>query len=407
MQAANNKPVRNVYYDVENTLSVPFITGIQRVTREFSKIVLKQNNSTNKFRYIPVIYDHKRGKWRQLDHQETKALLSSTPRSINIVARGTRKILQLFPKKSALYLEGFEKNSIFLDIESSWHSPLKRKELLPQLKQAGVKIAKLHYDIIPLLFPETTHPDTVNVFTEHFSSHLEHSDILLCISDTTLQDVTQYCVQAKIDSPTLTTIQLGSNIQFSDQSASLWPPNRRMGDFGQYLLTVGTVEPRKNYSLLVDAFNLIRKNCKLNLIIVGKVGWQSESILKKICDHSEYGTRIHHLDTVSDFQLGALYRNAWLNVIPSFYEGYGLPIVESLSRGCPTISSNAGSLREVGAGHVRFFSPYYAKELAEIIMELQTNTHSYNHLCRIAKNYSPKSWTESVKSIDQCLSTIK
>ncbi len=399
--------MRSVYFDVENTLNVPFITGIQRVTREFSKIVLQENNGSLNHRYIPVVYDHQQRMWRCLTHLEKKSLLSSTPRSVSLTARGLRKISSLFPRNNALYIKDFETNSIFLDIDSSWHSHLKREQLLPKLKQSGVKIAKLHYDIIPLLFPDTTHPDTLRVFSEHFLSHLKYADLFLCISKTSLADVSLYCEQHNIiPVPSMRTILLGTGARFAATKKSAISLNLNTKNYGRYLLSVGTIEPRKNHTLLLNAFGEIITETDLNLVIVGKKGWLADDLLKEIYEHSAYGARIFHLDQVSDSYLDKLYQNAWLNVTPSLYEGYGLAITEALARGCPTICASAGSLKEIGASHVQCFSPIDEVELSTLILNLYFDNDSYYQLQCAAKDYKPIPWEKMTENIEKYFAAI-
>lgn len=388
-----------VYYDVENTLDVPFITGIQRVSREFSKIVLNENFNSHNFQFVPVVYDYPRLKWRRLSSHETKCLIALTPRSTNLLSRVANKIRRTLPKPKNLTIQNFEKGSIFLDIDSSWHSPLNRSVLLPTLKAQGVKLAKLHYDIIPLLFPDNTHPNTMGVFSEHFISHLKNTDLFLCISENTRDDVVQYCREHDRKPPLLETIRLASNILSDNAKPSSSTQYDELPEFGKFLLTVGTLEPRKNHRLLVQAYNQIRDKCDLKLVIVGKTGWLADDILSTIRQHPDFGTRIHHLDSVTDQQLDQLYRNAWLNVVPSKYEGFGLPVVESLARDCPTICSTAGSLKEVGGDCVGFFSADSEDELARLIQNLYSNDRMYDDLKRAASGFVPNTWLHTAEDI--------
>ncbi len=393
--------MQTVYYDVENTLTVPFITGIQRVTRELSKVVLSADFKSTTFLFVPVIYDHTHLKWRRLSSSETRSLLSATPCSTKLTSRIINKVKQSIPPAKSLYLNRFSEDSFFVDMDSSWHSLLKRKTLLPNLKESGVRLVKLHYDIIPLLFPETTHPNTVKLFGEHLQSHIKHSELFLCISDTTRSDIKQYCEQRSINGPILHTIKLGTN---PPQSV---PREQRhthtATPYGRYILAIGTIEPRKNYSLLLKAFEQIQHKTDLNVIIVGKTGWLADDITSQLTSHPAYGSRLHHLKHINDSQLEAFYQNAWLSVVPSLYEGFGLPVVESLARGCPTICSNAGSLQEVGADSVYFFSPESEDELASLILKLDSNNEEYDTLSAKARHYQPTNWQQTVTDIEQGL----
>ncbi len=395
--------MKHVYFDIENTLEVPFITGIQRVSREFSKLVLNQNNKFN-CRYIPIIYDYKYGQWRRLDKAELKALLSDRPRSIDLVSRVIRRLRSLCRNTKRLHIEQFEKQAIFFDIDSSWHSQLERKHLLPALKLQGLEIVKLHYDIIPLLYPETSHPNTIKVFNKHFHSHLSNADMFLCISERTRKDVENYSQTVQLRSPKLTTIKLGGDIP--NENSRPYPRKLKadLKRFGRYILSVGTIEPRKNHALLLDAYDELISNTDLNLVIVGKKGWLSNAVFERIHNHSSFESRIHHLDNISNYELSGLYHHAWVNVIPSLYEGFGLPLVEALSRECPTICSSAGSLPEIGGKHVLTFSPHSAIELSKILLSLYTNRDELSKLKRAAIDFEPVTWRQTAIDIDSLLS---
>lgn len=395
--------MKRVYYDVENTLDLPFITGIQRVVREFSKVALRKGDFTLKHQYIPIVYDYKRSSWRKLHDFEKKSLLSNTPRSMKFLNRVMRKLRRRLPREHLL-IDQIEADSIFLDIESSWHSKLDRKNLLPAIVKSNIISVKLHYDIIPILFPDSSHPNTVNVFADHFASHLEHSNLFICISNTTKNDVVNYCLTNAKPQPQLETIQLGSNLAGTKVTKSDSSPSAVK--YGKYILSVGTVEPRKNFPLLLNAFTKVADRCDLTLVIVGKTGWLSEKIISEIHNHESYGDRVHHLDNVSDALLDELYQNAWLNVVPSMYEGFGLPVVESLARNCPTLCSDAGSLSEFNNEEVMFFRSGSSRDLADSILKLSSDHASYSKLATGAQKFTPITWQETTLQIDQCLSAF-
>ncbi|HBQ94508.1 MAG: glycosyltransferase family 4 protein [Firmicutes bacterium] len=117
-----------------------------------------------------------------------------------------------------------------------------------------------------------------------------------------------------------------------------------------YFLAVGTIEPRKNFEGLIHAFSQFIHENHLNgqtdLLIAGKKGWLYESVLEAPGKWN-VGERVFLLDYVSKADLHELYRNALALVYPSFYEGFGLPVLEAMACGTPVISSNKGALKEV------------------------------------------------------------
>lgn len=113
-----------------------------------------------------------------------------------------------------------------------------------------------------------------------------------------------------------------------------------------YVLALGTIQPRKNYGLLIQAFLRLASDIPHNLVIVGGKGWLYESLLSEIEGLSDRG-RIIFPGFVADADLPTLYSAADLFAFPSLYEGFGLPLLEAMACGVPVLSSNASSLPEV------------------------------------------------------------
>jgi glycosyltransferase involved in cell wall biosynthesis len=127
---------------------------------------------------------------------------------------------------------------------------------------------------------------------------------------------------------------------------------------GRFVLVVGTIEPRKNQRLVLEAFDrLSRRHQDLALVLVGKEGWLTEDLVADIRAHPEFGRRLLWLEGIDDAELAWLYRNAFLAVTPSRYEGLGVPVMEALHHGCPTIASTGGALTEAGDGRVEEIDP--------------------------------------------------
>jgi glycosyltransferase involved in cell wall biosynthesis len=113
-----------------------------------------------------------------------------------------------------------------------------------------------------------------------------------------------------------------------------------------YLLCVGTVQPRKNYQMLIRAFRPVADQFPHNLIIAGGKGWLYDEMLAEV-ERQGLNGRVHFIGFVDDADLPALYSGADLFAMPSLYEGFGLPLLEAMACGVPTISSNVSSLPEV------------------------------------------------------------
>lgn len=129
-----------------------------------------------------------------------------------------------------------------------------------------------------------------------------------------------------------------------------------------YLLFIGTLQPRKNILRLIAAFDSLKQE-KLDLVIIGKKGWLFEPILKAISKAKKKDS-IHLLNFVPDRDLPGFYENAECFVLPSLYEGFGLPVLEALHFGCPVVVSNTSSLPEVAGNAAIYVDPENIQDIA-------------------------------------------
>lgn len=134
----------------------------------------------------------------------------------------------------------------------------------------------------------------------------------------------------------------------------------------KYILTLSTMEPRKNLKLLVEAFSEVTDLVDYDLVLVGRKGWGVDDLLSKTRDQ----TRIHATGYVKDEDVSALYKNALCFVFPTAYEGFGLPPVESLAMGTPVISSDAASMHEVLRNQAIYFQNEDKESLKKCLVDL-------------------------------------
>jgi glycosyltransferase involved in cell wall biosynthesis len=138
------------------------------------------------------------------------------------------------------------------------------------------------------------------------------------------------------------------------------------------VLSVGTVEPRKNHTALIDAWKTLSETCLdlPSLVIVGRRGWKSEATLARLESSGLLGDKIRWVEDISDSELEALYDGCLFTVFPSIAEGWGLPIGESLIHGKVCIASDRTAMPQVGGPHAIYVSPTDVNAMAEAIRKL-------------------------------------
>lgn len=220
--------------------------------------------------------------------------------------------------------------------------------------------AQIIYDLTFLLTPEFHHQDTIDHHGRSIESDVGSSDLLVCISQHTLDDVAMYL---RMPRDRMMVAYLGG-----DDVACVAPP----GAVEPYVLILGTVEPRKNIGLILDV--LKRKPDLLDtwrFVFIGNDGWGTsfDALIAAAGLDRFNGDRILRLGFVSDAARNALLQNAKLLLYPSFYEGFGLPVLEALQVGCPIVAAFSSSIVEVGGDVVRYIDPYSTDDLEAALEE--------------------------------------
>jgi glycosyltransferase involved in cell wall biosynthesis len=195
------------------------------------------------------------------------------------------------------------------------------------------------------------------------------ADKVICISKSTERDYLDF-FRVK---PNLTTvIELGvdqaysPNIDRSEISALL----EKYGIDGEYILFIGTIEPRKNITNLILAFaKLVKNESPLRLVIVGKKGWHYESVFSLVSE-LRLVDKVIFTGFVEESEKPALLVGARMFVYPSFYEGFGIPVLEALACGVPTITSNLSSMPEVAGDAAILVDPSNVEDIHAALAKL-------------------------------------
>jgi glycosyltransferase involved in cell wall biosynthesis len=191
-----------------------------------------------------------------------------------------------------------------------------------------------------------------------------------------------------------------AGVAFVEEEKS-WPIRQRFGIADNFLLYVGTIEPRKNLLTLVRAFEQVRSRrpSSLQLVLAGRKGWMVDDLFRYLKQSSGAGDVIF-TGYVTDNELSALYSSCSLFVYPSLYEGFGLPPLEAMVCGAPVIASRIPSLSEVVGSAARLVTPNSVEELTAAIVELLDDVQQRQELSVAGKRRVAQfSWANTAREV--------
>ncbi|MEY2477438.1 MAG: hypothetical protein QOG87_2753, partial [Actinomycetota bacterium] len=195
------------------------------------------------------------------------------------------------------------------------------------------------HDMTPFLFPETFGMQRARYKQLVVRRAVAAADRVITDSEATRRDVLELL---DIETERVVTVHLGTDAGWQPASSDrLAEVHRRLGVESDYLLSVGTMEPRKNLARLIEAYGIAhRRGLDVPLVVVGPTGWKSQTAL---VDPARHGVedKVVLAGFVTGDELRALYARASAFVYPSLYEGFGLPVLEAMACGVPVIASSA------------------------------------------------------------------
>lgn len=221
------------------------------------------------------------------------------------------------------------------------------------------------HDLIPILFPEWFSKIMGYRLRRWLYKAAQQTTHFVTDSDNTARDLKKLALTPNVP---ITTTYLASDFANNATRATqnTWDTNR------PYILSVGTLEPRKNLATVLDAYHLLHRRLDdlPELVIVGARGWLNN--IKTLTKELAIAEHVKLMGFVSDSELQSLYQQATMLVYPSLYEGFGIPPLEAMSCGCPVITSNLSSLPEVVGEAGILIDPTDANVLADAMQQLYT-----------------------------------
>jgi glycosyltransferase involved in cell wall biosynthesis/Flp pilus assembly protein TadD len=370
------------------------VTGIQRVQLGLIEGILGDDQWRSETRFT-FLTDPAGPVWA-LETEDVRRLFegclsthpdASSMRALVAAARGRARRVNLAGTRAYVFVGCF------------WYLADGAIALRPRLRRAGARLGALIHDIIPITHPQHVEARLVEHFRAVFAAHAAGWDFALTVSKHTARELRRILPGFGISpAPPTRPVPLAHRLNARAMApGEAWPPALSGLQGRDFVLCVGTLEARKNHLALFQAWSLMREEGPPPppLVLVGRPGWRVGDLMEQLAATDHLDGLIHVLDTVSDPELEALYRACLFTVFPSFTEGWGLPVGESLAAGKLCLASTEGATPEAGAGFADPVDPYDVRGLARRIRHWSTDRAALAAAEeRILAGFRPRGWPE-------------
>jgi len=275
-----------------------------------------------------------------------------------------------------------------------------------QKKTINFKIIHVIYDLIPVNFSQFfgSNGDFAKQFTRYLIEVINLCDNFITTSNSVKTNLVDFINDMKLDPKPIEVMRLGDEINHNPKYNPIFKDSNK-----SYILSIGTFEVRKNYLLIYMAYKLaeLKKIDLPKTIIVGKFGWLASDLKYLIEYDYNLENRIEVRHNVSDEELDLLYKNCLFTIYPSIYEGWGLPIAESLAYGKFCLSSNTSSMPEIAGDLIDYFNPYDARELLNKINFYLNKKELEKKEQLIKDKYKVTTWNQTAKQFYGYVKNLK
>jgi glycosyltransferase involved in cell wall biosynthesis len=310
-------------------------------------------------------------------------------------------------------------------LSSAWRSSWVKKDLLRYkidiyhglsheipigIQLTGIKSVVTIHDLIHERYPLQYNPVDVKIYHNKFSYACSHADKVIAISEQTRRDIMEYY---KTPEEKIVVCYQHCDPAFgkkvSDQQIELTGKKYNLPQ--KFFLYVGSVIERKNLLNICKAFNLLKNEMNIPLVVIGS-GGKYLSEVKDFISKAGIGDRIIFLSetppakevsfkTAMDFP--AIYQSALAMIYPSFFEGFGIPVLEALCSGLPVITSNVSSLPEVGGDAALYVNPSSPEDMADAIRRIYSDENLRMEMkekgLRQAQHFTPEKCAAAVMNV--------
>jgi glycosyltransferase involved in cell wall biosynthesis len=296
------------------------------------------------------------------------------------------------------------RGDVVLALGSHWSHPEYAKLIRAQREKLGLRFGLMVYDLVTVRCPEWCERDLAHAFRTWFDDLLPLCDAVFAISQSTAADVTAYARDLGVTLPgAVMPLPLGTSLS-GEPPSGVAARSDRQPPAGSYVLFVSTIEARKNHLLMFRIWRRMLDEMPRDqvptLVFAGRVGWLVNDLMQQIINTDYLSGRLVLIEDASDAEIASLYRGCLFTVYPSFFEGWGLPVTESLAFGKPCLISDRTSLPEAGGNLARYLDPDDLHGSYAAVREiLEDRGQLARWEAQIQREFRPVPWSATVDAL--------
>jgi glycosyltransferase involved in cell wall biosynthesis len=294
---------------------------------------------------------------------------------------------------------------VYVSLGTGWEDPAAFRAARAH-RQRGGKVVQMVHDLIPVVRPDLHMPAVSTKFKDWLTDAADCTSLFLCVSEHTGKDLREFLRKQGRD-VNVTVTPLAHEFSGYARSMKVHLPNQAQKAVAnlvskRFVLCVGSLEGRKNITRLLQAWartRVLTGDTQTRLVFAGRRGWMIESFDAEMRQTDAAGGSAEVIENTTDAELAWLYANSLFTVYPSLYEGWGLPVGESLWFDTPCLASSATSVPEVGGDLAVYTSPHDTEAMALQLHRLLTDPAALTEARVQIKNSALRSWADHAADV--------
>ena len=283
------------------------------------------------------------------------------------------------------------------------HTGLHEPGLPAWIRVKALRAIYLIHDLIPITHPEFCRPGEAQKHRDRIRNALTSASGIICNSQATVDELEEFAQAENLQMPVTVASWISGNIRT--------PPPAVMRVRRPYFMVLGTVEGRKNHELLLDVWSKLMKRdfgeVPPELLIVGQRGWKADRVFELLDESERMGGHVRELGLCDDNEVTELLSGAKALLMPSFAEGFGLPVIEALQLGTPVIVSDLPVFREIAGDIPKYVNPAEVEAWEHAVRGFMADDREADRQRLLMRDYRAPTWDTHFAIVEPWLEELR